>query len=195
MLRSMAQSMLKKYSLANTKLDKSLIISDVVEHIRQNGNFVKRDSKSDQWVLAEDLLCREKISAVFRDALHQQSRSGSGSMPKKAIAQAIEKQQHYQRRALPAMPSLECTTLKQVRVPLPSPALSSSCAPVSSQNFTVDWTTLLRNQHQSPQNTSMSAATAEKKDLFSLFSLAISDINTDDDPFEPKPIFEGNRCA
>lgn len=77
MLRNLAASMLDEYAGAKTKLDKSLIISDVAEHVRQNGNFVKRDTTTEKWVVAEDLLCREKISAVFRDALHQRSRNAT----------------------------------------------------------------------------------------------------------------------
>jgi hypothetical protein len=41
-LRELAASMLHEYDAAVSKLDKSLIISDVVELVRKYGAFVKR---------------------------------------------------------------------------------------------------------------------------------------------------------
>lgn len=193
MLRSLAQSLLTKYSLAETKLNKSRIISDVIDHIRLNGNFVKRNSKSGEWIVAEDLLSREKTSAVFRDAMHQRSRSEStsGLMAKKAISGAITEQQVT---ALPPMiSSLDSSILNQVLVPMPP--LSHPSGPFQSENFTLDWPSIMGRQQQSIQSAGTPAAAEEKKDLFSIFALALTDINSDDDPFEPKPIFEGNRCA
>ncbi|CAB9496448.1 Nitrilase family, member 2 [Seminavis robusta] len=79
MLRRLAVSMIAEYAEARTKMDKSLIISNVVDRIRDSGSFVKVDLASGRWLIAEDLLCREKTSAVFRDALHEYRKKG---MPK-----------------------------------------------------------------------------------------------------------------
>ena len=63
--------------MAQTKPDKSEIISGVVSHVRQTGRFVKRCPNTGKWMHAEDLLCREKCSQCFRDALHQTYRSSN----------------------------------------------------------------------------------------------------------------------
>ena len=60
MLRRLAASMIGEYEKAKTKMDKSIIITNVVDRIRSNGQFVKLQQKSGRWQLAEDLLCREK---------------------------------------------------------------------------------------------------------------------------------------
>ena len=199
MLRLLAHEMLPRYITAKTKLEKSLIISEVSEVVRAQGNFIKRDNVSDDWVLAEDLLTREKVSAVLRDCLHQsKKRSGPGFMPKKSMSsRAIQEQQ-----AREAMSGLGHTTFSQVLVPLPPLAIPSCLAP-SPDAFTIDWPSILREQQASNQDGGSVPTTSTqigKKDLFSIFSLALADIGTDgDDPFEPRPIceqrFEGNRCA
>jgi hypothetical protein len=79
MLRQMAASMIADYDKSCTKLDKSLIISSVVDRIRASGMFVKFDPSSGRWLVAEELLCREKTSAVFRDALHDHRKAASSS--------------------------------------------------------------------------------------------------------------------
>jgi hypothetical protein len=66
MLRNLVHAMLDEYWEAQTKPDKTCIISEVVEHVRNIGRFVKRDVASGKWVHAEDLLCREKCSQTFR---------------------------------------------------------------------------------------------------------------------------------
>jgi hypothetical protein len=91
-LRKIVASMLDDYAVAKSKLDKSLIISDVVDLVRQNGSFVKKSS-SGTWVHAEELLCREKISAVFRDAMHQRGRTSISSQ-----SQGVSNKQARQRR-------------------------------------------------------------------------------------------------
>ena len=199
MLRVLTHSMLPRYNDCKTKLEKSLIISEVSEVVREKGNFIKRDNVSDDWVLAEDLLTREKVSAVLRDSLHQSKKSpGPGFMLKKSMSSRAIKEQ--QARAV--VSGLGHTTLSQARVPLPSFALPPLPAPLSDA-FTIDWPSILREQQTSNQHSdsvpAMSTFTG-KKDLFSIFSLALSDIGTEgDDPFEPRPIceqrFEGNRCA
>jgi hypothetical protein len=79
MLRQMAVARIVDYDKSCTKLDKSLIISNVVDRIRASGMFVKCDVSSGRWLVAEDLLCREKTSAVFRDALHDHRKATSSS--------------------------------------------------------------------------------------------------------------------
>lgn len=58
----------EKYFKAPTKLDKSLIVIEVVDAIRNGGgNFVKRDRKTKKWVEIGDQLAREKVGHALRD--------------------------------------------------------------------------------------------------------------------------------
>lgn len=203
MLRKLSRSMLPRYLAAKNKMEKSLIISEVSDLVREQGNFVKRNGLADQWVLAEDLLIREKISAVFRDAMAQNKRSSSHCFmpPKKLISsRAI----HEQKPCI-AMPSLKYTSLSDILAPLPhlpnplpTPSHSAPLQAYESQRPSVlekQQPRMQRSDHSPVTNT-----TIGKTDLLSIFSLALVDISMDgDDPFEPRPIyeqrFEGNSCA
>jgi len=164
--------MLADYASAKSKLDKSLIITDVAEHVREKGHFVKRSPSSDAWVLAEELLCREKISAVFRDALHQKNRSMK-SIPK---MQATVPKMQARRHSGLQQPIMMQQQMQQTTVP-------DQCA---------TWPTLLFGQ----QGLASQGTVYQKNDLFSVLSFALMDSNTaDNNPYEPKPFFEGARLA
>lgn len=76
-LRTLVGNMLEEYKKAQTKSDKSNIISDVVEYVRTKGRFVKRDCVTGKWIYAEPLLCREKCSQSFRDNMAETYRSSN----------------------------------------------------------------------------------------------------------------------
>ena len=80
MLRRIAASRIGEYAQARTKLDKSLIISEVVDRVRSLGGFVKLEQVSGCWIQAEDLLCREKTSGVFREALNEYRTSNQSQL-------------------------------------------------------------------------------------------------------------------
>lgn len=87
--------LLEDYKEAQTKSDKSNIISEVVEYIYQNGRFVKRYIETGEWVYAEPLLCREKVSQTFRDnmaEIFQGQESSSSSSRIKRMRMATEQQ-------------------------------------------------------------------------------------------------------
>jgi hypothetical protein len=70
--RHIVESRLREYSNATTKLEKSNIICEMVDHVRSNsphGGFVKKASKDGRWYQLGDFLSREKTSQAFRDAL------------------------------------------------------------------------------------------------------------------------------
>ena len=193
MLRTLAQNMLPRYSAANTKMEKSLIISEVAEVVREQGDFVKIDMSTQEWTLAEDLLVREKISAVFRDAKAQSKRSTPQSfMHKKSMSSRSIQEQ----KSCTVMPTLEHTNLNQITVPL-QPFQNAAPSP----NAELHWPSALQRQLPSLQQSVPGPSTGNfgKNDLLSIFSLALADISDSDDPFEPRPIyeprFEGNRCA
>lgn len=82
--------MLDAYRKARSKLDKSKVLSDVVEQVRQNsprGGFVKQDSHG-RWHEVGDFLAREKTSQAFRDALHENYKSSNVSKKKRRQQEA-----------------------------------------------------------------------------------------------------------
>lgn len=68
------------YAEATTKLEKSAIVSSIIQTVRtQNpgGGFVKLDTPSGVWQEVGDHLAREKVGQTIRDALHSQYRSST----------------------------------------------------------------------------------------------------------------------
>jgi len=90
-LRTLVSTMLDEYKEAQTKSDKSNIISDIVEYVRKNGRFVRRDQKNGTWIFAEPLLCREKCSQGFRDNLADTYRSSNVAKRNKRRQEQQEK--------------------------------------------------------------------------------------------------------
>lgn len=89
--------MLDEYRKARSKLDKSKVLSDVVEQVRQNsptGGFVKQDSDG-RWYEVGDFLAREKTSQAFRDALHENYKSSN-------VAKKKRRQQDFSRVGKPS---------------------------------------------------------------------------------------------
>jgi len=78
-LRQVVDDRTAEYSKATNKWEKSFILSSVIDYIRTNGRFVRLDSNGVSWVQAEDLLCREKCSAVFRE--YVRNANGGKSSP------------------------------------------------------------------------------------------------------------------
>jgi hypothetical protein len=75
----------EKYSRANSKAAKSVIVSEIITAIRQaGGNFCR--VKRGKWFEVGDQYAREKVSALLRDLLHTQYRSSNKS--KTAIRKA-----------------------------------------------------------------------------------------------------------
>lgn len=100
-------SHIQEYSAAQTKALKSSILTHIVNKIRNNSphqaGFVKQDSETGRWCIAEDSAARIASAQIFRDALHdtyksskqfkQQRRNDRKSMAKKrkAMREATER--------------------------------------------------------------------------------------------------------
>mmetsp|Transcript_20627 Transcript_20627/g.47649 ORF Transcript_20627/g.47649 Transcript_20627/m.47649 type:complete len:178 (-) Transcript_20627:318-851(-) len=60
----------EKYLKAPTKLEKSLVVIQIVDTIRDGGgHFVKYDRKTQSWVEIGDQLAREKVGHALRDII------------------------------------------------------------------------------------------------------------------------------
>lgn len=174
-LRELAASMLDDYEMAKTKLDKSLLISDVVESVRTNGSFVKLGSSSGGWVYAEELLVREKVSAVFRDAVQQEKR--------RRLCLRINKDK--QERPCANTPK-DLSQPQCINMGLPCPP------PIT---FSFDFGAPLTTDKQpEPEHVQSSVSPKKRLDswaagvLLSTLSETFSDLEDDGNPYEPRPI-------
>lgn len=78
-----------KYSSADTKLEKSLIVSGIIESVRHaspDAGFVKHDSDG-RWYIVSDQLAREKAGQCLRDLLHHKYRSSNKAKKQRRIEQ------------------------------------------------------------------------------------------------------------
>jgi len=83
---------LERYQLSASKAEKSTIVSDVVETIRQaGGGFVKYDPGLSKWYEASDAVAREKTGAYFRDCLHMEYRSSAKAKTARRRANRLHK--------------------------------------------------------------------------------------------------------
>ena len=66
----------KRYSETKSKLDKSLLISEIVMSIQKRGNFIRRDEGDELgYTICSDHIAREKVGQGLRDLLHKSYRS------------------------------------------------------------------------------------------------------------------------
>jgi hypothetical protein len=198
MLRNLATVMLDEYKRARSKLDKSLIISGVTESIRQEGRFVKRHTTTKKWVIAEDLLCREKVSAVFRDALHERSRNSTSFFTQSALHQAEEERNqdyaagnssNFGMNEMDREEEKFNTVLDNLLV------IGWTCRSVSPSLLGFERSSLASslvngNDPLLPLPR-LGPQSSDKNDGFSIFAVAFANIAENGDPFEPKPFYEG----
>jgi len=95
-LKSLVTEALHEYSMAESKIEKSRIVTRIVEEIKESdGSFVKFEEGV--WYEVSDAFAREKIGCMFRDALHTQYKSSTKAKQarKKARRRAsMESSQH-----------------------------------------------------------------------------------------------------
>lgn len=89
--RIIVDLMLERYSLADTKTEKSRIVSEVVQTIRSSGGAFAKFEKGAWWEVG-DAVAREKVGALFRDCLHMQYRSSAKAKTARRRANQISKE-------------------------------------------------------------------------------------------------------
>ena len=78
MYRSLIAGATEKYASTTNKLEKTLIVSEIVNAVhKQNGMFVKKERKGGPWVEVDEVFAREKIGQSLRDGLHDKYRSAT----------------------------------------------------------------------------------------------------------------------
>ena len=81
-LKTIAAGLLQEYADANTKPEKSEIVTrifNMIEEVCPSGGFVKFSQEHGRWIRATASSAREKIGYVFRDLLADRYRSSSKS--------------------------------------------------------------------------------------------------------------------
>ena len=71
-LRILCELNLPKYSACGLKIEKSLIVTSIVDVIRegsQDGGFIKKDSTSGTWYKVSDAVAREKVGQQLRELI------------------------------------------------------------------------------------------------------------------------------
>jgi hypothetical protein len=78
--QSIIEKSAEKYAKAEGRLGKSIIVSEIIDTVRQhspNGGFVKKDRG--KWFEVGDWSARERVGQSLRDLLHGQYRSSASS--------------------------------------------------------------------------------------------------------------------
>jgi hypothetical protein len=93
--RTLASMYVEKYSKADSKAAKSVIVSEIITAIREaGGNFCKY--KKGAWFEVGEHYAREKVSALLRDLLHTQYRSSNKAKTARRRAGNQNKQEKQQ---------------------------------------------------------------------------------------------------
>jgi hypothetical protein len=91
--RSIIERHLPNYLNANTKTDKSIVVSRIVAAIRhEGGDFVRQEETTGEWHQVSDRALREKVGQSLRDALHTQYRSSTKAKKRRKKVENV--QQH-----------------------------------------------------------------------------------------------------
>mmetsp|Transcript_50842 Transcript_50842/g.76015 ORF Transcript_50842/g.76015 Transcript_50842/m.76015 type:complete len:338 (-) Transcript_50842:119-1132(-) len=85
--RKLVGTYLTKYSGASTKIEKSSIVSEIIETTRENGSFIKKRPKCGTWFEVGKHLAREKVGQTIRDMLHLQYKSSTKAKKKRREAE------------------------------------------------------------------------------------------------------------
>ena len=98
----LASMYVEKYSQADSKAAKSVIVSEIIDSIRHvGGNFCKH--KKGAWFEVGEHYAREKVSALLRDLLHTQYRSSNKAKTARRRAGNQNKKQGNQQQSDPQL--------------------------------------------------------------------------------------------
>jgi hypothetical protein len=76
--RALIAKATRKYSDSTCKLEKSLVVSEVIEAVRRsNGRFIKKSRRGGPWVEVDELFVREKVGQALRDGLVEKYKSAT----------------------------------------------------------------------------------------------------------------------
>merc|ERR1719284_352951 len=77
--RSLVAKATEKYSKVESKLQRSMIVTEIVDAVREKGNGFLRQTAQGEWIECSDVMCREKVGQHFRNALGTMYKSSTKS--------------------------------------------------------------------------------------------------------------------
>jgi hypothetical protein len=88
------EASLPRYLKAKSKTDKSVVVSEIVGSVREEGGeFVRQDESQGEWYKVCERALREKVGQSLRDALHTQYRSSTQAKKRRKKVENV--QQHH----------------------------------------------------------------------------------------------------
>jgi hypothetical protein len=129
---------LERYNAATSKQEKSRIVSDIVDTIRQaspDGGFVKLDPLTGSWREVGDHLAREKVGQTLRDSLHTKYSSSTKAKKERRQAEKARARvmsESHQTEVLPMPCTFSAFTTFQEQEAMPAPVPSAAPLVVSS---------------------------------------------------------------
>ena len=66
--RTIVESHFEQYATANSRIEKSIVVSSIVDEVREKGEFVR--TTNGEWVVVSDRIAREKCGQGLRDRDH-----------------------------------------------------------------------------------------------------------------------------
>lgn len=141
--RQIIQDHLEEYQLATDKLQKSCLVTRILQLCQEQGDFKRFDNSTKSWYVVTEHIAREKIGQSLRDALPSQYRSSTKAK------QQLKKQQ-LQRKKTTVKHSRKRTSSSH-RPPAPF-------LPLPSENYDTTTTTTYHSVGIIPDTTSAARA-------------------------------------
>mmetsp|Transcript_26099 Transcript_26099/g.39494 ORF Transcript_26099/g.39494 Transcript_26099/m.39494 type:complete len:192 (+) Transcript_26099:159-734(+) len=85
--RKMVLQYLPIYSALSTKSEKSMVVSRIINSVRERGDFVKYCGKTGNFEKVSERIAREKVGQRLRDMLHTQYKSSTQAKKMRRHAQ------------------------------------------------------------------------------------------------------------
>lgn len=98
--RKLVEDNYGSYSGATSKVRKSMVVSSILDKVREWGCFVKEDPKSGVYIGISDRLAREKIGQGLRDMLHAKYKSSTKAKTRKRVAKRAIRDEHLHQLVL-----------------------------------------------------------------------------------------------
>jgi len=99
--RGIVSNATEKYSKVESKLQRSMIVTDIVDAIRGKGGFLRMNDTTGEWIECSDVLCREKVGQYFRSALGCRFKSRSTKKSKQINEQGGRQQRRKRTDCIP----------------------------------------------------------------------------------------------
>uniref|UniRef100_A0A7S1YNN8 DUF6824 domain-containing protein n=1 Tax=Grammatophora oceanica TaxID=210454 RepID=A0A7S1YNN8_9STRA len=95
--RSLIEANLEEFKKASSKVEKSIVVSQIVNAVREKGDFYRQDSTTKNWYQVSDRVAREKTGAHLRDALSDQYKSSSQAKRKRRKVESIQEHEELKK--------------------------------------------------------------------------------------------------